>query len=131
MIDIISAALSLFAIVVSIYAAFTANKSAAAAIRSSNCGVIFFDDKGILCNGNNLCDALADMSMAALFYRYDDKIFFDKLVKECSSLEDLIVEAGNKPKRFEDNQHEFWQAVQKSLESIYRLIDKKRVGGKL
>ena len=90
-----------------------------------------FDDKGILCNGNNLCDALADMSMAALFYRYDDKIFFDKLVKECSSLEDLIVEAGNKPKRFEDNQHEFWQAVQKSLESIYRLIDKKRVGGKL
>lgn len=147
MIDIISAALSLFAIVVSIYAAFTANKSAAAAIRSSNCGVIFddylikkipqarttlrFDDKGILCNGNNLCDALADMSMAALFYRYDDKIFFNKLVKECSSLEDLIVEAGNKPKRFEDNQHEFWQAVQKSLESIYRLIDKKRVGGKL
>ena len=43
MIDIISAALSLFAIVVSIYAAFTANKSAAAAIRSSNCGVIFDD----------------------------------------------------------------------------------------
>lgn len=39
MIDIISAALSLFAIVVSIYAAFTANKSAAAAIRSSNCGI--------------------------------------------------------------------------------------------
>ena len=43
MIDIISAALSLFAIEVSIYAAFTANKSAAAAIRSSNCGDIFDD----------------------------------------------------------------------------------------
>ena len=43
MIDVISAVLSLFAIVVSIYAAFTANKSAAAAIRSSNCGVIFDD----------------------------------------------------------------------------------------
>ena len=146
MIDVISAVLSLFAIVVSIYAAFTANKSAAAAIRSSNCGSIFddylikkipqarttlrFDGGGRLCNGNNLCDALTSMSMSALFYRYDDKTFFDKLTKKCSLLEDLIVEAGNKPKDSENEQREFWQEVQESLESIYQLIDRKRVGSK-
>ena len=71
------------------------------------------------------------MSMSALFYRYDDKTFFDKLTKKCSLLEDLIVEAGNKPKDSENEQREFWQEVQESLESIYQLIDRKRVGSKL
>lgn len=41
MIEVISAILSGVAILVSIYAASTANKSAAAAIRSANCSTIF------------------------------------------------------------------------------------------
>lgn len=136
--------LSAFALIVSIYAALTANSSAAASIRSTNCSTIFddylikkipqaraalrFDSSGYLCNGNNLCDVLANMNMSALFYKYDDNIFFKDLIHHCEMLEDMIVEAGNHPRPSEHNQRLFGQEVQKELEVIYSLIDKKRIG---
>lgn len=88
MIEVISAILSGLAILVSIYAASTANKSAAAAIRSANCSTIFdeylikkiprartaldFGGDGYLRNGNKFCDILSEMNVSALFYKYDD-----------------------------------------------------------
>lgn len=74
MIDPVSAFFSGLAILVAIYAAITANKSAVATIRSSNCSTIFdeylikkipqsrtsldFDGNGYLRNGNKFCDVL-------------------------------------------------------------------------
>lgn len=129
MIEVISAILSGLAILVSIYAASTANKSAAAAIRSANCSTIFdeylikkiprartaldFGGDGYLRNGNKFCDILSEMNVSALFYKYDDNEFF--------------VEAGNHP----TDQKKFRQDIQSSLESIYKLIDKKRTGQKI
>ena len=91
MVDIVSAIFSGLALIVSLYAALTANTSVAASIRSTNCSTIFddylikkipqarttlrFDSSGYLCNGNNLCDVLANMNMSALFYKYDDNVF--------------------------------------------------------
>lgn len=137
---------TVLAIIVSIYAAITANKSAAASIRSSNCNAIFdeyliskipkaravlrFDGSGYLRDGNVLCEVLSNMNVAALFYKYDDKDFFEKLTKKCSTLEDAIAEAGNYPRPSEHEQKKFWNEVQESLETIYKLIDQKRVGKK-
>ena len=75
MIDAISAFFSGLAILVAIYAANTANKSADATIRSANCSMIFdeylikkipqsrtsldFDGNGYLRNGNKVCDVLS------------------------------------------------------------------------
>lgn len=143
MIEVISAILSGLAILVSIYAASTANKSAAAAIRSANCSTIFdeylikkiprartaldFGGDGYLRNGNKFCDILSEMNVSALFYKYDDNEFFVELTKQSGDLEDMIVEAGNHP----TDQKKFWQDIQSSLESIYKLIDKKRTGQKI
>lgn len=133
MIEVISAILSGLAILVSIYAASTANKSAAAAIRSANCSTIFdeylikkiprartaldFGGDGYLRNGNKFCDILSEMNVSALFYKYDDNEFFVELTKQ----------AGNHP----TDQKKFRQDIQSSLESIYKLIDKKRTGQKI
>ena len=145
MIEVISAILSALAILVSIYAAGTANKSAAAAIRSANCSTIFdeylikkiprvrtaldFGGDGYLRNGNKFCDVLSEMNVSALFYKYDDNEFFVELTKQSGNLEDMVVEAGNHPFSGTD-QKKFWQDIQSSLESIYKLIDKKRTGQK-
>lgn len=147
MIDAISAFFSGLAILVAIYAAITANKSAIAAIRSANCSTIFdeylirkipqsrtnqdFDGGGCLRNGNKFCDVLSEMSFSALFYKYDDNEFFTELTKRCGNLEDMIVEAGNHPLPSGEDRQEFWKSVQSSLESIYKLIDKKRTGKKI
>ena len=143
MIEVISAIISGLAILVSIYAASTANKSAAAAIRSANCSTIFdeylikkiprartaldFGGDGYLRNGNKFCDILSEMNVSALFYKYDDNEFFVELTKQSGNLEDMIVEAGNHP----TDQKKFRQDIQSSLESIYKLIDKKRTGQKI
>lgn len=146
MIDAISAFFSGLAILVAIYAANTANKSADATIRSANCSMIFdeylikkipqsrtnldFDGNGYLRNGNKFCDVLSEMNFSALFYKYDDNEFFSELTKQCGNLEDMIVEAGNHPLPLGGEQKNFWKEVQNSLESIYKLIDKKRTGKK-
>lgn len=143
MIEVISAILSEVAILVSIYAASTANKSAAAAIRSANCSTIFdeylikkipqartaldFDGDGYLRNGNKFCNVLSEMNVSALFYKYDDNEFFVELTKQSGNLEDMVVEAGN----HSTDPKKFWQDIQSSLESIYKLIDKKRTGQKI
>lgn len=147
MIDAISAFFSGLAILVAIYAANTANKSADATIRSANCSMIFdeylikkiaqsrtsldFDGNGYLRNGNKFCDVLSEMNFSALFYKYDDNEFFSELTKQCGNLEDMIVEAGNHPLPLGGEQKNFWKEVQNSLESIYKLIDKKRTGKKI
>lgn len=146
MIEVISAILSGLAILVSIYAASTANKSAAAAIRSTNCSTIFdeylikkiprartaldFGGDGYLRNGNKFCDVLSEMNVSALFYKYDDNEFFVELARQSRNLEDMVAEAGNHPSSSAD-QKKFWQDIQNSLESIYKLIDKKRTGQKM
>ena len=146
MVYIVSSIFSGLALIVSLYAALTANTSAAASIRSTNCSTIFddylikkipqartalrFDSSGYLCNGNNLCDVLANMNMSALFYKYDDNVFFKELTHHCGMLEDIVVEAGNHPRSSENEQRIFGQEVQKQLETIYNLIDKKRIGKK-
>ena len=60
-------------------------------------------------------------------YKYDDNEFFVELTKQSGNLEDMIVEAGNHP----TDQKKFRQDIQSSLESIYKLIDKKRTGQKI
>lgn len=67
------------------------------------------------------------MNVSALFYKYDDNEFFVELTKQSGNLEDMIVEAGNHP----TDQKKFRQDIQSSLESIYKLIDKKRTGQKI
>ena len=145
--EALSAIFSGFAVLVSIYAAITANKSAAASIRSANCSTIFddylikkipqartaldFDGNGYLRNGNKFCDILNEMNVSALFYKYDDNAFFVELTKQCRDIEDAIAEAGNHPLSLGADQKRFWQNVQDSLESIYQLIDKKRTGRKM
>ena len=68
------------------------------------------------------------MAVSGLFYKYDDEEFYKKLSGKCTSLEDIIAEAGNYIKPSEHDQRVFFRKVQASLQEIYGLIDRKRVG---
>lgn len=83
------------------------------------------DGESCMFHGNQ--SLLTVDTISALFYKYDDNEFFVELTKQSGNLEDMIVEAGNHP----TDQKKFRQDIQSSLESIYKLIDKKRTGQKI
>lgn len=142
--DIISLLLSVAALVVSGLTAWLSDRANRASIHADNCSKIFdeylieripksraglrFDGKGKLHNGNELCDAISSMAVSALFYKYDDEEFYRKLSGKCTSLEDIVAEAGNYIKPSEHDQRAFFREVQASLQEIYSLIDRKRLG---
>lgn len=69
----------------------------------------------------------AIMTVGGIIVCQYDNEFFVELTKQSGNLEDMIVEAGNHP----TDQKKFRQDIQSSLESIYKLIDKKRTGQKI
>ena len=142
--DVGSALLSGIAVIVSIVALRSSDTANQTSLRSNNCSKIFdeylmkgipesriklnFAADGLLHHGNQMCDVLSEMMFSALFYRYDDNKFFYKLQKACNDLEDVIVEAGNHPIPSELEQKTFYEDLQNRLESIYGMIDDKRIG---
>lgn len=142
--DVASSVLAIVAIAVSIIALSQSDKIGKASIRSDNCSKIFdsylikqipeartrlhFGSDGRLQNGNGLCNELDKMMISSLFYKYDDNKFFVELNRKCDSLVDDIVDAGNHSLVSEYEQNHFFENVQKNLEDIYDLIDKKRTG---
>lgn len=142
--DIISLVFSFFALVTSIVTAWLSERASRASIHADNCSKIFdeyliekipksraglrFDGGGKLHNGNELCEAISSMAVSALFYKYDDADFYAKLSEKCTALEDIIAEAGNYARPSEHDQQTFFKEIQESLQEIYSLIDKKRIG---
>lgn len=142
--DVVSQVFSFAAIVVSILTAIYSERSSRASIRADNCGKIFddylinkipkartnlrFGADGKLYNGNELCDALTDMMMSSLFYKYSDNSFYKPLGEKCQILEDTIVEAGNYARDSEHDQKKTLDDIQDQLEDIYKMIEDKRIG---
>ena len=142
----ISIVFSGIAIIISIIAVHYSNEIGRASIRADNCKEIFdeyliskipksrsnlrFGPDGKLHNGNNLCEDLSSMLLSALFYKFDDQDFFTKLREKCEFVEDLVAEAADFARPSKDDQDSFFNELQCQLESIYGLIDKKRIGKK-
>lgn len=142
--NIVSQVVSFIALIVSILTMIYTEKSSRASIRADNCGKIFdeylidkipksrtnlrFGADGKLYNGNELCNTLTSMMMAALFYKYSSSTFYELLGEKCKLLEDSIVEAGNHPKISDYEQKAFWDDLQRELQSIYKMVEDKRIG---
>ena len=141
--EIASLTISALALAVSIYAALKSNKIGIASIQADTCKEIFYKyliyeipkfrsnirfDDGKLCNGNDLCEAIASMRRSALFYKYSDPSFFDALNQKCEPLENLIVYAADHARTSNHEQDEFYKQVQSYLEDIYKMVEDKRIG---
>lgn len=142
--EIVSQALSIAALIVSILAVIYSERTGRASIRADNCGKIFdaylidkipksrtnlrFGADGKLHNGNEFSDILTEMLMSALFYKYSDSLFYKNLGKKCEWIEDLIAEVGNHPIPSEHEQNKFWNDLQSELEGVYKMVEGKRIG---
>lgn len=142
--EIVSQALSIAALIVSILAVIYSERTGRASIRADNCGKIFdsylidkipksrtnlrFGADGKLRNGNEFCDVLTAMMMSALFYKYSDNPFYMRLRQKCEFIEDLISEVGNQARPSEHEQNRFWDELHGELEHVYKMIEDKRIG---
>ena len=88
--------------------------------------ICFSDNK--LSGISNLQHVLNQIRQDSLYFKYSDEQFFNELKKECQELEDYIVE--NEGKKFEYyEQPNVNKKIEKSIESIYAIINKKYTSG--
>ena len=85
----------------------------------------FVDDK--LIDSQNLCDALSNMRSSALYFRYEDKQFYEGLKKRTQELEDYIAICGNK-KFVQEEQGVVYDNIHKKIEDLYEYINNKFTG---
>ncbi len=79
-------------------------------------------------DGQKLLDTLSEMRMNALYFKYDNRVFYKELVSYITDMEDYICECGNK--KFEqEEQAEVWISIQNRMEKIYSCIHENYTGG--
>lgn len=90
-------------------------------------GVLKFNEKGKLTSANLFTDELNEIRIASQYYQYSNNGFYDQLKRELQSLEDFVVNSCNKT-FLPSEQPSFFQEVQRRMEKIYQIINKRRYG---
>ncbi len=87
-----------------------------------------FDKTGKLTGANELKNIIVDMIKDSLYFRYNDKPFYDNLIENLQQLEDFIVNSINK-KYDSVRQCDFYNNIEKFLSEIYKIIEDKKIKG--
>lgn len=90
-----------------------------------------FMPNGKLSGWNKMSEELIDILPRALYYKYDDQKFYERLKSQCMDLQTDIVLTANLTFNDDQMQKAFFENVQTKIESIYTLIDNKRTMGKV
>lgn len=85
----------------------------------------FVNDK--LVDQEKLTEALTDLLTAALYFKYQDKLFYDRLKKIAQDLEDYVLECGNK-KYVQEEQAEVFSNIHTKIENLYKCINENYMG---
>lgn len=91
-------------------------------------GYIKFDNKNYLTGEDKLKEVLVDMQNDLLYFRYNDKNFYDGLKSELQSLEDFLVQNVGKQINQMD-QLDFLNKIEVFLSKIYKMIEEKKIKG--
>lgn len=87
-----------------------------------------FDAEGKLTGVEELKNIIVDMIKDSLYYRYNDKSFYDELVKNLQELEDALIVGLDKS--FDSvGQCDFNNRVEIILAEVYRIIENKTIKG--
>lgn len=83
--------------------------------------------EGHLVDGEKLGDELNALLNRALYFKFDNKSFFDELKHNISKLEDYIMECGNK--NFDnEEQAVVFSKIHEQIEEIYSCINDYYIG---
>ena len=88
---------------------------------------IRFNDAGKLVDVNELTRALDDMMNDALFFKFDNRNFYDELKNQVKKLQDYISVNCNKCTE-RDEQGKVYDAISNMIEEIYKLVGSAYVG---
>lgn len=87
-----------------------------------------FDCKGKLTGWEKLNKTLVDMKLSSLYFKYNDKVFYEKLDSKLMELEDYIVSLIDK--KYDSIKHpDIYNKIDEDIKIIYNLIDQKRIKG--
>lgn len=87
-----------------------------------------FDKNDKFVGAKELQNVLISMLKDALFFRYNDRKFYDALDAELQSLEDLLVNNMNKSvERIKQN--DLLNNIEEKLKKIYDIIEQKKIKG--
>lgn len=84
-------------------------------------------DKNRLVDSQQLSDVLSTLLNDSLYFKYDDKEFYQKLRHMIQEIEDYVLECGNRTYEQED-QAEVYIEIQRKLEKLYRYINDNYTG---
>lgn len=87
-----------------------------------------FDAKDKLVGADKLKNVIVEMIKSSLYYKYNDKNFYDNLIKKLHELEDLLVKNHNK-KVERENHNNLLNKIEELLEEIYKIIENKKIRG--
>jgi len=89
--------------------------------------LIRFDNNTYLVDIQPLIDELSDMRKAAMYFRYENKAFFDELKSLIRDVEDYLSNEGNK-KHDADEMSETMTEISNKIAKIYACINKEYLG---
>lgn len=89
--------------------------------------LIRFDERGYLADFQPLIDELSEMRNAAMYFRYDNKGFFDELKESIRNVEDFLSDEGNR-EHDTDEQMETMMEIANRIARLYACINKYYLG---
>lgn len=81
---------------------------------------------GELSGAKEYAEVLRTVKRKSIYYRYEDKEFYDEIVDKLGDLEDYLVNNLN-GKHTGDAQQEVLDKIQKKTKEIYRVLTEKRM----
>ena len=85
----------------------------------------FADNK--LVDSQQLCDVLSELLNAALYFRYENSVFYSLLKEKIQGIEDFIMECGNKC-YIQEEQGKVFTDIHDKLSDLYKCINDSYVG---
>ena len=89
---------------------------------------LVFDCKGMLTGWEKLNKVLVDMKVNSLYFRYNDKSFYEDLDSKLMNLEDYITSFIDK-KLDSIKAVDVYNKIDNDIKEIYRIIEEKKIKG--
>ncbi len=79
---------------------------------------------GKLVGYNKIVQEMKVIQVDSLYYKYVDKKYYEKLVRQAQKIEDFVIAATAKHYNGEE-QTDFWNELKKELSELYRILNDK------
>lgn len=89
---------------------------------------ISFDKMGKFVGADKLIETIKSLIKDSLYFRYNDRKFYDELTEKLENLENVIVD--NMDKKIDNiKQNDLTNNIEKLIADVYEIIENKKVNG--